>query len=481
MQLSVRGLLSLGLLATALPATVCGANRSSMLRTVVTTDLEQDDLASLIRYLLYTNELDTQAIIYSSSRYHWSGDGNGTKFFLPDREYSSPQWAWRWTGTRTLQDKVLPAYAEIWPNLNNHDPAYPTPDELASLIKIGNINFEGEMELDTEGSDLIRSLILDDDSRTLYLQAWGGTNTIARALKSIEDEYSGGSQWNETRDAVVKKTVILASGFQDETYANYISLQWPQIRVEQLEPGYTTWGYNCNKGQGNTRGRSTGDNLYFTGKWMKAHIQTGPLGRLYRSWIDGQSMAGDAQDIFGSPATANQSAFCKALDPYAFLSEGDNVVFNPLLTTGLQNPANPSLGGWGGRSYQNSTSPNLWVMVSSEKNKAGVEVDDYTTDRWAGAAQNDFAARMQWTLTPKYSSANHHPSVTILNGTTVEAQAGTTVTPGNVTVTEVGDDQAEVEIPADAQTGETVSIIFEGTDDGHFPLTRYGRVFIRIV
>ena len=44
-------------------------------RTVVTTDMEQDDLTSLIRYLLYTNEVDTQGIIYSSSRFHWSGDG----------------------------------------------------------------------------------------------------------------------------------------------------------------------------------------------------------------------------------------------------------------------------------------------------------------------------------------------------------------------------------------------------------------------
>src|SRR4051812_18147865 len=35
-------------------------------RTVVTTDMEQDDYASLIRYLLYTNDLDTEGIIYSS-------------------------------------------------------------------------------------------------------------------------------------------------------------------------------------------------------------------------------------------------------------------------------------------------------------------------------------------------------------------------------------------------------------------------------
>lgn len=43
---------------------------SDKTRTVVTTDMEQDDLASLIRYLLYTPDFDTQGIIYSSSRYH---------------------------------------------------------------------------------------------------------------------------------------------------------------------------------------------------------------------------------------------------------------------------------------------------------------------------------------------------------------------------------------------------------------------------
>ncbi|RAL09407.1 DUF1593-domain-containing protein [Aspergillus homomorphus CBS 101889] len=487
MKIFQRQLLTAGLLATGLSDFVYGAaDRASMFRIVVTTDLEQDDLASLIRYLLYTNELDTQGIIYTSSRYHWSGDGNGTKFFLSDREYRSPQWAWRWTGSRTVQDQVLRAYAEIWPNLNNHDPFFPTPDELRALVKVGNIDFEGEMEQDTEGSDLIRSLILNDDPRPLYLQAWGGTNTIARALKSIEEEYSNSSQWSQTQDSVSRKAVILASGFQDETYADYISLRWPDVRVEQLEPGYRTWGYNCDKGQGNTRGLSLGDNVYFTGDWMKAHIQTGPYGRLYRSWLDEQSMPGDAQDIFGSPATASSSSFCQPLEPYAFLSEGDNVVFNPFA--------------------QNSTSPNLWVMVPTEKNKAGVDIANYTTDCWAGAVQNDFAARMQLTLTPSYEDANHPPSVSILNGTTVEAPAGTTITlagnvtdpdshsvttswwqffeegtyPGHVIVTEVENDRADITIPADAEAGQTISIILEGTDDGKFPLTRYGRVLIHV-
>ncbi|KAL2864018.1 uncharacterized protein BJX67DRAFT_390283 [Aspergillus lucknowensis] len=508
MKLSTQCLAALGLLATALPAAQGYTSRSAMPRTVITTDLEQDDLASLIRYLLYTNELDTKAIIYSSSRYHWSGDGKGTRFFLPDREYTTPQWSWRWTGTRTIQDIVLPAYSHVFPNLLNHDPFYPTPDDLLGMVKIGNINFEGEMESDTEGSDFIRELLLDGDERTLYLQAWGGTNTIARALKSIEEEYSNSGEWMQTKEAVSRKAVILASGFQDETYANYIAIHWPELRVEDFSAGYATWGYNCEDGQGNVRGLPDA-NEYFTGDWIKENIQTGVYGKLYRSWLDGQAMPGDAFDVFGDKAAFEESPslFCKPLGPYDFLSEGDNVVFNPLLATGIQDPANPALGGWGGRSKQNSTRPNLWELVEKEKNQTGSDVEDYTTNRWAAAVQNDFAARIQWTLTPSYQRANHAPSVGILNGiTTVKARPGSTVTlagkvsdpdddivtvswwqyleegtyPGRVTVTERGNYRAGVKVPANAKTGQTISIILQGTDDGEFPLTRYSRVLIQV-
>lgn len=241
----IRHLLAATLLVTVLANTLATPTpRSSMPRTIVTTDMEQDDLASLIRYLLYTNELDTKGIIYTASRWHWAGNGAGTKFFLPDREYSTPQWTWRWTGTHTIQDKVLTAYADIWPNLLNHDPFYPTPDELLALVKIGNIDFEGEMSHDSDGSRLIAELLLDegDDDRPLYLQAWGGTNTIARALKSIEEEYAGTSQWEQIKSAVSAKAVLLASGFQDKTYEEYIAPRWPDLRVEDLEVGYATWG-----------------------------------------------------------------------------------------------------------------------------------------------------------------------------------------------------------------------------------------------
>ena len=475
-------------------------------RTVITTDMEQDDLASLIRYMFYTDELDTEGIIYSSGRFHFAGDGKGTLFFLPGREYKTPVTSWRWTGTTTIQKKVLKAYAKVYPNLKRQDPAYPSPASLLSKVKIGNIDFEGEMDHDTAGSNLIKKLLLDNDSRPLYLQAWGGTNTIARALKSIEDQYSTSPRWADIKAKVTGKAVILASGFQDETYANYISVNWPLIKVEQLSAGYATWGYNCNfGGTGNIRGLPD-DGKYFRGAWIKANIQVGPLGSLYRSWLDGQAMPGDPLDIFGNPALA-KTGWCPPLNKYDFLSEGDDVAYLPLLNSGIQNPANPLLGSWGGRATQTSTYPNLWTMVPTELGADGKAVKNYTTSRWEAAVQNDFAARVKWSLTSRYQDANHAPAVAICGRSDVNVVAGqklelrgTTKDPdgnrvavkwwqyaeegtysGSVTFSSTTSSSTTVAVPTDVKPGQTISVIFQGTDNGRFPLTRYARVTLHVV
>ncbi|KAL4790671.1 hypothetical protein BDV19DRAFT_371862 [Aspergillus venezuelensis] len=515
MRLPTTTLAALSLLASAIPLTSAGPykNRTSMPRTLITTDMESDDLTSLVRYLLYSNELDTQGIIYSSSRFHWSGDGAGTKFFIEDREYDTPQWNWRWVGTRYIQDIVLPRYSEVWPNLNNHDPFFPTPDEVASIVKIGNVAFEGEMEIDTEGSEYIKELLLDEeDERTLYMQAWGGTNVIARALKSIEDTYSTASNWTDIQSSISRKSVILASGFQDNTYAEYIAPHWPSLRVEEFSAGYATWAYNCDRGQGNIRGLDLPDpevHEYFTGEWTSKYITQGPYGKLYRSWLDNQIMPGDALDTFGNETWLENSAqTCKPLEPYAFLSEGDNVVFYPLLNTGLQDPSNPELGNWGGRSKQNSSSEaDLWELVESEKGKNGSEIDNWTFNRWIAPIQNDFAARMQWTLSANYSHGNHAPLVEVLNGTRVDVSPGKSIRlvgrvsdpdgdtvstswwqyeeegsyEGTVEISSSEETETEISIPSDARSGETISIIFQGTDTSGIPLTRYSRVVIHIV
>jgi len=47
-------------------------------RAIVTSDGEIDDECSMVRFLLYANEWDVEAIITSSSQYHWQGQQGDT-------------------------------------------------------------------------------------------------------------------------------------------------------------------------------------------------------------------------------------------------------------------------------------------------------------------------------------------------------------------------------------------------------------------
>ena len=90
---------------------------------------------------------------------------------------------------------------------------------------------EREMAYDTDGSNLIKEKLLDNNDAPIYLETWGGCNTIARALKSIEDEYKGTAQWDSIYQKVSKKAVLYNIMDQDDTYKTYISRVWPDIKV----------------------------------------------------------------------------------------------------------------------------------------------------------------------------------------------------------------------------------------------------------
>ena len=57
-----------------------GQKAAEKQRTIVTTDGEVDDQDSFIRLLLYANEFQLEGLIYSSSQWHYKGDGKGTTF-----------------------------------------------------------------------------------------------------------------------------------------------------------------------------------------------------------------------------------------------------------------------------------------------------------------------------------------------------------------------------------------------------------------
>ena len=138
-------------------------------RIIATTDGEIDDQCSMVRFLLYANEWDIEGIVTSSSQYHWRGH--------------------RWAGDDWIEP-YLDTYEKVYPNLVKHDPLYPTPQYLRERTVLGNVDAEGEMEKVTPGSELIVKVLLDEtDDRPVWLQAWGGPNTIARALKTIEQQH----------------------------------------------------------------------------------------------------------------------------------------------------------------------------------------------------------------------------------------------------------------------------------------------------
>src|SRR5690606_17302218 len=143
---------------------------------------------------------------------------------------------------------------------------YPTPEYLLSRVRVGNIAFEGEMETDTEGSDLIKAILLDNNPDPVYLQVWGGNNTIARALKSIEDEFRNTPAWPEIYNKVSEKAVIYNILDQDATYRKYISPNWPDIRIYFNSAQFWSFAYE------RPRVVPEAHKPYLGGEWFAEHI-----------------------------------------------------------------------------------------------------------------------------------------------------------------------------------------------------------------
>src|SRR5215510_9363652 len=132
-------ILALGL-TLALAATNARAqSRSDLPRVIATTDGEQDDLASMHRFIMYTDEFDVAGIVQSTSRFHHAGDASAVP----------PISSTTWLGSDWIY-AIIRNYAKAYPKLKANDPMYPTPDQLASVVKVGNITDTGEMAKDTE-------------------------------------------------------------------------------------------------------------------------------------------------------------------------------------------------------------------------------------------------------------------------------------------------------------------------------------------
>src|SRR5579871_2234333 len=140
------------------------AGAASRPRVIVTTDGEQDDLASMHRFILYTDDLDVAGIVQSSSRFHHAGDATAVP---PIAQVT-------WLGSDWIH-AIIRNYAAAYATLQANDPRYPSPDYLHGIVKVGNISDVGEFGANTEGSEWIKQILLDSDPRPVYISVWGGT------------------------------------------------------------------------------------------------------------------------------------------------------------------------------------------------------------------------------------------------------------------------------------------------------------------
>jgi hypothetical protein len=481
-------------------------------RVVITADPELDDSNSMVRFLLYSSDFRVEGLIYASSQFHWTGDGKGTTLSVPGREYSRfglklcPCTSWRWEPGERFIDDAVENYAKAYPNLRVHDRRFPAPATLKSTIRMGNVQFDGEMDKDTPGSDLIKTLLLDNEESPIYLHAWGGQSTIARALKSIADQYEGSPQWPATRAKVIRKAVIHPSGDQDDTYAHYIKPHWPEIRYRELAGGFAL-GYA-------TQARvSADDAAYFSAHWTRANVSArGPLGAFYRVWGDGKHMVKD--DIFDYFGIAGKTAEQLKKEGYIvwtpprgqgeFLGEGDTPTFLNLLDNGLRGYRGDSLGGWGGYERNGPARGFAAMLGELEASAANPQAPPRApTHPFLAAAQRDFAARLQWATTADFAGANHNPRIALAGPRLMKARPGQAITlrartsdpDGNAVILTWWhwheadgyaaamplapvDHGVRLVVPANAKAGDRIQVIAEATDNGVPALTRYEKVVI---
>ncbi|MBO6083293.1 MAG: DUF1593 domain-containing protein [Bacteroidales bacterium] len=488
-------------------------------RTIVTCDPELDDNNSMVRFLLHATDYQIDGLVYTSSRFHWLGDGKGTTQFVPGAEYDNmglgPQTSWRFNPEERFIDDIIDAYAACYANLKVHDPRYPTPEYLRSVTKWGNCVFEGDYSYDTEGSELIKANILDDKPGPLFIQAWGGSSSIAAALRSIEDQYKGTEAWEAVRRKVEEKVILCLSGDQDNAYNRYIAVNWPDVWV---------WSTNAQMG------RYTGNPSLTDPAWTAKYMTLGPIGARVRLWGDGKQMVpGDKTDFIGPSAgktreemTAEGYYVWTNIQPQGTLyGDGDSGCFYMLIDNGLRAWEDATWGGWGGRWDIKSGAPqsghpaymgNNIAQMSTPSDimrrlAAGASAEDHTFPNLAPERNLSEAARMKWSVTPAFADANHYPEVTgpfeltAAPGQTVRIKAraydpdgdalalqwwyfpvGTYVLTNDAALSVDSPDTAETTftVPTDAKPGDTIHFVLQAQDNGDPVLTKYLRTIVTV-
>ncbi|GAB3988318.1 DUF1593 domain-containing protein [Spirosoma daeguense] len=467
---AVYSLLTLVLLMGSPPISYAQLS-SQKLRVLVLTDIENepDDAQSMVRFLTYSNQWDVEGLIATTS--------------IHQKERVAPE--------RIKQ--IVTAYGKVRNNLLLHEKGYPETAYLNSIIKSGYSNYgmgavgSGK---DSEGSEWIISVVDKKDDRPVWIPVWGGANCLAQALWKVRQ-----TRTPEEVDAFVAKLRVYTVSDQDDsgpwlrkTFPNLFFIASPGMHAGGAYHHATWSGISGDKFHGRFQGA---DFSIVDNPWLDEHIRKnhGPLGA--------------------------EHPFTK------FLMEGDTPTFLFLINNGLSDPEHPNYGSWGGRYefytprmrkwfYEPETRP-FWSDAEDEV--VGIDSGWYTSNkatiwRWRKAYQNDFAARIDWTIKP-YKEANHPPVVKLGHANQLKVKSGEKVPfsaegssdpddnaltydwiyyrePGtfdNSRGLDIQDKQkknAFVMAPTVTKP-ETFHVILAVTDNGVPALTRYQRVIVTVM
>ena len=339
-------------------------------RVFVLTDIENepDDAMSMVRFLTYANHYDIEGLVATTS--------------IHQRSRVAPQRIRR----------IVQAYGQVRDNLEKHEPGFPAGQFLLDRISEGlpayGMDGVGRAK-DSPGSERLIQAVDMDDPRPLWVTVWGGPNVLAQALWKVRETRSA----DELAKFVAKLRVYTISDQDNsgpwlrEEFPNLFYIASPGLHAGGAYHHATWSGISGDYFHARFVGA---DFTLVSNEWLDRHIRSkGPLGAEYPLW--------------------------------EYLMEGDTPSFLNLISNGMSHPEHPNWGGWGGRyelytphkqkwHFQQETRP-FWTDAEDEV----LGVDGWwhsgnhaTIWRWRNAYQNDFAARMDWTIKP-YDEANHPP------------------------------------------------------------------------
>jgi len=223
-------------------------------RVIILTDIgsDPDDSESMVRLLLYSNEIDIKGLIATTS-------------------------CWQKTIVHPEYIKnIIQAYGKVQPNLNKHEAGFPGAKTLLAELKHGRAEYGMQgvgKGKDSQGSDLIIKVLEEKDERPLWICAWGGVNTLAQALYDIQNTKTG----TEAKKLIAKLRVYTISD-QDDSGV-WIRKNFPDL-FYIVSPGDDYGSATWNAINSFIDGIN---NKKISNKWLAQNIQQGhgPLGAVY--------------------------------------------------------------------------------------------------------------------------------------------------------------------------------------------------------